>query len=394
MIGVIADDLTGAAELAGIGWRQGLQTRMAHWEAPALPAALLCVDTDSRSVSSEEARRRVRRAASCLQEAGAAWIYKKVDSVLRGHVQVEVQAVLEQLGFRTALIVPANPGRGRVIRGGLYLIHGAPIHTTHFSGDPDYPRRSSRVWDLLGSPTAGTVGVRPVETDPLPSGLVIGEATCSADLCRWTTHRSPAVLLGGAAEFFETLLSTGPETAPTHAREASTEFRLQPVLFVCGSRSEATQSFVAASHGHRVPVFSPPLSDALNSVNGSGADEDLAARVASALHVRGRVVLTSGPDRGATPGRPHPAMEALTGLACRVIRQVSMAHVCVEGGATAAAVLTELGWEHLTPVYEWAPGVVTLETRGRQRLFLTLKPGSYEWPEPLRGSAPVGAAPR
>ena len=91
MIGVIADDLTGAAELGA----RGIAPRIArgnHRENRKGPvgvpqdgspnADLICVDTDSRSCTAAEAGRRAAAAAKQLAAAGAKWIYKKVDSVL------------------------------------------------------------------------------------------------------------------------------------------------------------------------------------------------------------------------------------------------------------------------------------------------------------------------
>ena len=53
----------------------------------------------------------------------------------------EIEAVLGPLGLRRALLVPANPALGRVIRGGCYFIDGIPIDKTDFGQDPEYPAR-------------------------------------------------------------------------------------------------------------------------------------------------------------------------------------------------------------------------------------------------------------
>ena len=55
---VIADDLTGAAELAGIGLRYNLDTKlfMSSVEADAIDTPLLVVCTDSRSLTKENAK--------------------------------------------------------------------------------------------------------------------------------------------------------------------------------------------------------------------------------------------------------------------------------------------------------------------------------------------------
>ena len=202
MIGVIADDLTGAAEIGAIGWRYGLRAEVILNRQVGGEANLVCVDTDSRSCAPAEAARRAEAAARLLACAGARWIYKKVDSVLRGEVTREVEAAARKLGFGLALVVPANPSFGRVIRDGCYYIRDRPIHETEFAFDPEHPRLSCDVRDLVKP--AKTLPIHVCRSrDTLPSsGIVIGEAETAMDLRRWAGKRSPELLPAGGAEFF------------------------------------------------------------------------------------------------------------------------------------------------------------------------------------------------
>src|SRR5205823_11983269 len=104
MIGVIADDLTGAAELGAVGLRYGLRAEIAAAGQISGSADLVCMDTDSRWCGPEEAGQRAASAADVLRKSGAGWIYKKVDSVLRGNVTAELEAVLHQLHLNLALL--------------------------------------------------------------------------------------------------------------------------------------------------------------------------------------------------------------------------------------------------------------------------------------------------
>jgi uncharacterized protein YgbK (DUF1537 family) len=182
MIGVIADDLTGAAELGGMGLRHGLHADILL-SGPILGGAdLVCLDTDSRSSPPQTAERQAASAARQLLEARAQWIYKKVDSVLRGNVVVEVAAIMKTLGLPRALLLPANPSLGRVIREGRYYVNGRPIHETDFARDPEYPRTSSEALELLGSSKQVPVCIRRAG-DSLPaSGIVLGEAGTPDDV--------------------------------------------------------------------------------------------------------------------------------------------------------------------------------------------------------------------
>ena len=58
MIGVIADDLTGAAELGAVGWRLGLRAEILTNNHLDTTADLACMDTDSRSCTQDEAAKR------------------------------------------------------------------------------------------------------------------------------------------------------------------------------------------------------------------------------------------------------------------------------------------------------------------------------------------------
>src|SRR5215469_13837962 len=152
MIGVIADDLTGAAELGAVGLRHGLHAEIVLRGEPSGRADLVCVDTDSRSCEPASAAKRAAVAAKMLRAAGAEWIYKKVDSVLRGQVTAEVEAVMKQLQLDRALLLPANPSLGRTIHDGHYYLRGRPLHRTEFAHDPHFPRRSSQVLRLVKIP--------------------------------------------------------------------------------------------------------------------------------------------------------------------------------------------------------------------------------------------------
>jgi len=118
MIGVIADDLTGAAELGAAGLRHGWSAEIVRHGKPSGRADLVCVDTDSRSCDPAKAASLAGAAARMLRAAGATWIYKKVDSVLRGQVTAEVEAVMKQLELDRAFLLPANHSLGRTIRDG------------------------------------------------------------------------------------------------------------------------------------------------------------------------------------------------------------------------------------------------------------------------------------
>ena len=390
MIGVIADDITGAAEIGAVGWRRGLRAEIIGPACPVRQMDLVCIDTDSRSVAPDEAGRRASSAAAALRRSGARWIYKKVDSVLRGHVVVEVNAILGQLAVRSALLVPANPGRGRVIRKGCYFVGDRLLPETEFGRDPEYPCRSAAVVDLLGASDAAGIQVGEVGMRQLPDGIVVGEAGSAGDLRQWAGCRAPTVLLGGAAEFFEALLESQSAGTGTSCLADVRATASGSRLFVCGTVSESASRFVEEARQGGTPVFTLPGPSGCGGGMDPAAEREWIRRAVDALRTQSCALLKTSSTMVSGAGGIHGMAKQLARLAVAITQEASVSEVYAEGGATAAQFLRGLEAERLEVVREVAPGVVTLAVGGGAPLRITLKPGSYVWPEEVRRKARCG----
>ncbi len=147
MIGVIADDFTGAMDCGAQFARAGLLTAL------RLEGNVDCevevIDTASREIPSPLAIQSCREAARSLK---GATIFKKIDSSMRGHVADEIEAILCTRSYRKVLLCPAAPLQGRMVSGGILHVHGIPLAQSSFKSDPVYPACSSDVGQLLGRP--------------------------------------------------------------------------------------------------------------------------------------------------------------------------------------------------------------------------------------------------
>jgi len=384
MIGVIADDITGAAELGAIGLRYGLRAELLAGGPICAGADLVCLDTDSRSRDPEEAGSRAARAAHCLHSAGAEWIYKKVDSVLRGHVVAEAEAIRKQLGAARVVLAPANPGLGRTLRDGQYFIRGIPLHETDFQFDPEFPRNVADVAALLRAGETSEIRVRRVGETLPETGIAVAEVASAEDLRHWAARLDSFTLPAGAAEFFGAILGARglslAEFKPAPAIEAG------PELFVCGSTSQSTREFLTGARTQGVPVFGVPRELACADEPIPAELELLATRVAAELGRHRRVVLALDlPPIDRALGPRMAARLAETALA--VLERVPAARVFAEGGATAAWLVRSAGWQRLEVVQELAPGVVATLVTGQSIRRFTLKPGSYAWPPAILNGA-------
>jgi uncharacterized protein YgbK (DUF1537 family) len=380
MIGVIADDLTGAAELGAVGLRHGLSAEIVRRGEPGGRSDLVCVDTDSRSCEPAAAAKRAAAAAKMLHAAGARWIYKKVDSVLRGQVMAEVEAVMQQLKLDRALLLPANPSLGRTIHDGEYFVQGRPIHKTEFARDPEYPRHSSQVVRLLAAPQKFLLrvvnGARPLAAGT----LVIGEATTVADVQSWAEFCLAGTLPVGGAEFFNALLA-GEKIQPLAGGIAPAAPPAGREFFISGTSTQKARQFVQAAKRRKTPVFPLPQELAWGAEFTPAAVAAVAQRVVAAFQENPRVVLAVGLPPVRDTAIAMKLSKNIVKVAERVMRQVPVACVFAEGGATAAELVRRMGWSRLTVLRELAPGVATLAVEGGESILLTIKPGTYAWPE-------------
>src|ERR1044072_5016515 len=181
MIVVIADDFTGAAELAGIGLRYHLKVELGAQVNKDTKADLFVVATDTRTMSEADAVQEMEKHTRELMALRPEMIFKKTDSVLRGHVLAELRAQLSLTGFEKAVLVSANPALGRTIKDGRYYLQVKTVHESSFSYDPDFAITSSVITDMLRCNGYPVAVKKPAEALPA-TGIIVGEANQTADL--------------------------------------------------------------------------------------------------------------------------------------------------------------------------------------------------------------------
>lgn len=241
---VIADDFTGAND-AGSGLAQaGARVQVLFDTRGALPEAtdVLVVSTESRAVSAPLAAERVTQAVRHFAaQFQPGWLFKKIDSTLRGNIGAETAAALKASAKTLALVAPAVPRLGRTTRGGHVRVHQRLLTDTEFASDPKTPIASASV--LKQMQIAGSVlDLATLRSDRLDAvlaaahGIVVVDAETGADLAR---------LIAAAARLSETPLLVGA-AGLSDALGAALRVRLpRPVLAVVGSMSESGQQQVA-----------------------------------------------------------------------------------------------------------------------------------------------------
>ena len=194
---VIADDITGAAEIAGIAFSKGHQVSLVCGEGVATNQ-ITVIATDTRSMTEAEAIAETKQ-LSLLISHHSSLIYKKTDSALRGHVVAELEALMQATGYKRAVYLPANPSKGRIVRNGIYYIGETPIAETAFSYDPEFPAKTSALRERF--------------PDAEEKGIIMPDAESEEDIRRIITEYNDGhTLFAGAADLFSAFLTSKPTT--------------------------------------------------------------------------------------------------------------------------------------------------------------------------------------
>ncbi|SEM92822.1 Uncharacterized conserved protein YgbK, DUF1537 family [Chitinophaga rupis] len=375
MMVVIADDLTGAAEIGGLALKYGLMAEITTTVNLHTNADLLIIDTDTRSLSKTAAKAVITEICAGLKALQPTLLFKKIDSVLRGHVLAEIQLQQELLQLPKALIVPANPGLGRTVVNSTYLLNGRPLHQSSFSQDPEFPVYSSGITELLQAKD-GDIQVLPHHAPQPETGIVVAEVESSTDLVAWSKKLDAGTLVAGAAEFFATILEAR-NMRPVIMEKSSATLQ-PPALMICGSAFHKSRAFVKKIEQDGFPVSYMPA--VLDTTGDAQLFQHWMEDTLQQLKQEGKVSIAVHPQMEDDRAHALNIRNKMAEAAAFIAGQATLHEILIEGGSTAAAVMRKLGIDRLYPTMALAPGVTRMRVQGNEELHLTLKPGSYEWP--------------
>lgn len=339
-LGILADDLTSAADGAGPFVMRGLSASIGRGRLPRQEGTVTAVDSGARSVSAEDAAARVAALTAPLSARDI--LYKTVDSTLRGHVAIELEACFRASGRATLVFAPAFPEAGRTTVGGIQRVDGVPVSQTVYGRDPVHPARHSALADLVPA-SIGNVMLLDAETQ----GELDAKVAALPD---------PGTILWVGS----------PGLAKALAR------RLAP-----GSAPPAT----AVLAGGEILVV-------------VGTANPLSHRQADALRaVAGVTVLRSPDSRQADPAA---VLDRLANDALDRVDGGAVAAVIATGGDTMGAILQRLGIDEFEILRELALGFPlcrALDRRG-QPLLLAMKAGGFGDDQILRDAVAQFRPPR
>ncbi len=407
ILGVIADDFTGATDVASMLVRAGMHTvqvlGVPDGGLPAADAVVIALKT--RTIAPADAVAHSLAALAALRAAGARQIYFKYcstfDSTPQGNIGPVTDALMAALGTDFTIACPAFPENGRTVFRGHLFVGDALLSDSGMRHHPLTPMTDANLVRVLQAQTQQTVGL--LRHDALDGGAPSAQARIAqlrADgvkiaVADAVSNAHLLTLADACAEL--PLLTAGSGVAlglpPAYARRgwftpsanAAELDRLQgPTAVVSGSCSEATNAQVAQwMAAGRATLQIDPL--ALHE--GRQTAEAVLAQATQAL-AQGPVLIYAT----ATPESVRAVQQALGVQASGEAVEHALAHIAqglvqagvrrlvVAGGETSGAVVQALGVQQLRIGAAICPGVPwtqsTLPGKG-EAVQLALKSGNF-----------------
>lgn len=406
LLGAIADDFTGATDLASMLVRNGMRTVQLigvpprHAAPPDADAVIVALKT--RTAPVEQAVRESLDVLGWLRENGCRQFFFKYcstfDSTDQGNIGPVADALIAKLGCGFALACPAFPANARSVYQGYLFAGSVLLNESGMEHHPLTPMKDANLVRVLGRQTDGTVGLVPYAIVGRGAMAIRDAMTALKESGRRyaiidAVSDEHLVDIGEAAAK-HTLITGGSGIAmglPANFRRAGLlPERADPGALprvdghsavLAGSCSRATLGQIEAAR-EQVPVLElDPLLHPDAAALSAQAIEWMAAKLDSAP-----VVITAS----ATPEKVSALQERLGRDAAGALVEHTLANVAealyargvrrlvVAGGETSGAVVARLGVRSLRIGAEIDPGVPWTYAEGaREPLLLALKSGNF-----------------
>jgi 3-dehydrotetronate 4-kinase len=411
-LGCIADDYTGASDLANTLTRAGLRT-VQTIGVPAADLALPEVDAvvvslKSRSIEARLAVARSREAENWLRGRGASHVLFKIcstfDSTDAGNIGPVMDALREDCGEAIVLVTPAFPGTGRTVYQGNLFVGAVPLNESPLKDHPLNPMHDSNLVRVLARQSRTRVGLvdlaavaggadavraRLADLSGSGCGAAIIDAVFDHELETIGRVAAPHRLSVGASGMglglARALVSSG-KVKPNATGSSADAPVGGPAACLAGSCSQATLQQIANAE-RIMPVLHL---DQDRIITGEDEAQRALAWARSRL-AEGPVLIASSapPDEVAAlqarHGRDvagHAIEQAMADIAEGLLN-AGVRRLIVAGGETSGAVVDRLEIPGFLVGAEIAAGVPVLRAVGAQSgdMLLALKSGNFGGPQ-------------
>ena len=404
LLGCIADDFTGATDLANTLVKNGMRATqligVPDAKADAGDAEAVVVALKSRTAPVEEAVAQSLRALDWLQAKGARQIFFKYcstfDSTPKGNIGPVADALMQKLGAKFAIVCPAFPGAGRTIYLGHLFVGAVLLSDSSMKNHPLTPMTDSSLVRLMAAQSKGKVGIVPypavdagVEATKaamqklIDEGISYGVVDALSDRHLSTIGEaiaSHALITGGSgvalglAENFRRAGLLGAAATPSLPDVRGR------AMVLAGSCSTATLGQIE----HAKKIWPNQKLDPARIAAGDNVADEVARWALRQPEASPVLIFGSAPPEEVKAVQEKYGREAAGAMMEKTLGSIAEKLVAggarrmiVAGGETAGAVVSALNIKGLRIGREIDPGVPWTESTAEPKLALALKSGNF-----------------
>lgn len=380
---IIADDFTGAGDTAIQFLKNGYHPYFPFsldQDNNALNDAIV-LNTDSRFLSPVSAYELVMNLLNNF-DLRKKQVFKKIDSTLRGNPGAEIKAILDATHFKAAIVAPSAPRQGRIVKQGICLVRGRPVHRTEIGKDIRNPLRTSCITDILSDNAReksgliqlsyvrkGKEALREACSKLIADGIriIAVEAVSLDDLAEVAELRDdPSMLFAGSSGLAEFMVKEHG-TAAINSLQFSEP--LEKILIIVGSHTKTSMNQVRALL-HKLQVSLIRL-DTRVMIQNPYIEMERIAVTSAQFRESPIVLLTTMTNRKEFAANNQFARESgltmevfsemiasfIARAACSMIDIIQPDILCITGGHTASTVTRTLDPKGIFYLNEILPGI-------------------------------------
>jgi len=398
LLGAIADDFTGASDLANTLARGGMAVTQLvgvpkEKALSGIEAGVVSLKT--RSIAPADAVRQSLAALAWLKEQGCRqYLFKycsTFDSTPEGNIGPVAEALCEALATRAVVVCPAFPTNGRTVYQGHLFVRDRLLNESGMERHPLNPMTDPDIRRWLRHQTASDVGH--IDHDVVARGaaaiaaalarqdhlLVVIDALSDADLLAIGRALSDAVLVTGGSGIALGLPDNFRQAGLLAERSRAFEPVEAPAVILSGSCSSQSRAQLSAHLQQHPGIAIRP-----DAIIAGELTVDAVADELWSLRSRAPIAYsTAPPDEVAAVqqlfgGRAAQAVEQFFGRLAAKLVERGVGRLVVGGGETAGAVVGAIGIAALAIGPEIDPGVpAMLARRDGRPLAVALKSGNF-----------------
>lgn len=402
-IGIIADDFTGATDVAGFLVSHGVRTIQilgVPQSDYSIEADAYVISLKSRSCPAKDAVEMSLASLKWLREHGCTIIYFKYcstfDSTGEGNIGPVADAVIEALDVKSTVVCPSLPVNGRTVYQGYLFVYDKLLNESGMENHPLTPMKDAKIRRLLQSQTSNMIGeIGTVDIDKGPDEVRGKINRLSARGCRYivldTLNNTHLDCIADAVSDF-TFFTGGSGLAAAIARrwkkdqnpEEKTGAAFLPpggkTVIIAGSCSLMTNTQVKR-YSRIGASYSIDTEEVLNNpeyvnIVTSWTEEHLEDSYAPMVFATKSPEQLSMSKQKYGDARTGERIESFFGSLGKNLAAMGVKNFIIAGGETAGSVVQALSLQAFYIGSQIDPGVPWVKAVDRE-IYLALKSGNF-----------------